>query len=147
MPVPPTYPMQPNPAPDQLEDSVRGLSDLFDGCYTLVLQALERSFTTREADATFFVVAFPVMQFVLPALATLLMRTPLEPGADPDLGPTAGPAFVYRARDIGSLVADAQQLLGRPPDLDTDYGQKWTGALQSVVDQLRAIGEAEAVAS
>jgi hypothetical protein len=147
VPVPATYPMQPNPAPDRLDGSVRGLSDLFDGCYTLVLQALERSFTTREADAMFFAVAYPVMQFVLPALATLLMRTPLELGADPDLGPTAGPAFVYRSRDINSLLTDAQQLLRRPPDRGTDYRQNWAGGMQPVVDQLQAIAQAPAVAS
>lgn len=147
VPIPDTYPMLPNPSSDELEGDVRGLAELFDGCYTLVLVALERSFTTPATEASFFAAAFPVMQSVLPPLATLLMQTPIERGADPDLGPTAGPGFAYRKRAVPELVAEAEHLLAHPPDLGTDYRQAWTEALQATREQLRAIGAQEAAAT
>jgi hypothetical protein len=139
VPVPDTYPMQANPDNKRLGGSARGLAELFDGCYTLVLRALECSFTTPDVEGGFFGVAFPVMEFVLPQLATLLMQTPVETRGDPELGPTAGPAFVYRAGDAASLVKEAEHLLGLPPDHGIDYKQRWTAALTAVREELRAL--------
>lgn len=148
VPVPETYPMQSNPSSDELEGDFRRLAELFDGCYTLVLAALERSFTKPATEASFFGAAFPVMQSVLPPLATLLMQTPIERRADPDLGPTAGPGFAYRKRAVPALVAEAEHLLAHPPhDLGTDYRQAWAEALQATLEQLRAIGATEAAAT
>jgi hypothetical protein len=136
--IPATYPMQANPSPDKLEGPVRELSDLFDACYTLVLTALERSFTSADTDAAFFGEAFPVMQSVLPRIATVLMQTPLEHGADPDLGPNAGPAFHHRPRTPDEIVKSADALRGKAaPDLDGDYAQAWDGAVDATV---RALG-------
>jgi hypothetical protein len=136
--IPATYPMQANPSPDQLAGPVRELSDLFDACYTLVITALERAFTSADTDAAFFGQAFPVMQSVLPKIATVLMETPLEHGADPDLGPNAGPAFLYRPRPPAEIVASAEALRGRAPrHLGSDYGAVWDGALDATV---RALG-------
>jgi hypothetical protein len=110
--------------------------------------ALERSFRTPATEASFFGAAFPVMQSVLPPLATLLMQTPIERKADPDYGPNAGPGFAYRKRTVPALVAEAEHLLAHPPhDLGTDYRQAWTEALQATLDQLRAIGATEAAAT
>jgi hypothetical protein len=67
------------------------------------------------------------------------MQTPLEPKADPDLGPTAGPAFLYRSRDAAALAAEAERLLGHPPKLGTSYEQAWTAALSAAHDELRAL--------
>jgi hypothetical protein len=144
VPVPETYPMQPNPSSDELDGERRRLAELFDGCYTLVLVALERSFRTPATEASFFGAAFPVMQSVLPPLATLLMQTPIERKANPDFGPNAGPGFAYRERTVPELVAEAEHLLAHPPDLGTDYRQAWAQALQATLDQLRPIGAQEA---
>jgi hypothetical protein len=139
VPVPDTYPMQANPASERLEGPARGLAELFDGCYTLVVGALQRSFTTPATDTNFFGLAFPVMQFVLPRLATLLMQTPVERGGDPELGPTAGPAFVYRSRPAAALADESEHLLAHPPDLGTHYEQAWTAALEAVREELGAL--------
>jgi hypothetical protein len=144
VPVPDTYPMHANPTTAQLHCDVQRLSELFDGCFTLVLRALERSLSTPSGDASFFGVAFPVMQFVLPRLATLLMQTPLQPGADPALGPNAGPAFVYRSREALELLLEAERLLHRPPDFGKDYAQRWRAALQATIDELRPIAAGDA---
>jgi hypothetical protein len=139
VPVPGTYPMQANPANERLEGSARGLAELFDGCYTLVLQALECSFRTPDAEGGFFGAAFPVMEFVLPRLATLLMQTPVELHGDPEVGPTAGPSFVYRACSAAALAEEAEYLLGHPPDHGIDYRQRWAAALGDVRDELRPL--------
>ena len=139
--IPPTYPMLPNPSSDRFESPCRELAELFDGCYTLVLLALEQSFAKPATEESFFGVAFPIMQSVLPALASLLMQTPLERGADPSLGPTAGPGFAYRKRPVEALVAETEKLLAYRPDhhLGNDYVQAWTATLQATLDELRAI--------
>lgn len=134
--LPATYPMQANPSADDLHGAPRRLSKLFDGCYTLVVDALARAFTTHAADAAFFGVAFPVMQSVLPRLAALLMQIPLQRGADPSIGPTAGPAFVYRPRSPLELLGDARRLLEHGPDLGSDVNQEWRTALQTTVEAL-----------
>lgn len=124
--LPPIHPMQPNPSDAALDGDFRRLSHLFDNCYTLVLTALGEAFGKTTAPRPFFQTAFPVMQAALPALATLLMRTPLNPAADPALGPNAGPAFVYRFREAAEIVAEAADLLARPPAaLGGDYRLLW----------------------
>ncbi|GAA3818502.1 ferritin-like protein [Sphaerisporangium flaviroseum] len=124
--LPPVYPMQANPSGAGLDGDTRRLSDLFDNCYTLVLTAIGEAVGKPAQPNPFFQTAFPVMQAALPALATLLMRTPLNPAADPGLGPNAGPAFAYRPRPIEEIVAEAADLLARPPGgLGGDYRQAW----------------------
>ena len=146
VPVPATYPMLPNPTSDAFEDETGRLAELFDGCYTLVLLALERSFRGPATDTSFFGVAFPLMQTVLPALATLLMQTPLERAADASLGPTAGPGFAYRKRPVEELVLETETLLAFRPDLGTDYAQAWSAALHATLEELRAVRSYEAAA-
>jgi hypothetical protein len=136
--IPPTYPMQPNPSADDLEGPTRELSELFDACYTLVLTALGRTFRSSGSDGAFFGEAFPVMQSALPPLATVLMRSPLEHGADPDLGPNAGPAFVYRPRRREEIIASAESLVGKAPDVGAHYIRAWDEALYATVDALVA---------
>lgn len=134
--VPATYPMEPNPRAETMRPPVRQLAELFDACYTHMLDALERAFTTADTDGAFFGEAFPVMQFVLPKLATVLMQTTLEAGADPALGPNAGPGFVYRSRARAEIVSDSKSLLGQAPDADPDYSAAWDAALHATVEAI-----------
>lgn len=134
--VPPTHPMQANPSDEELEGPVRKCSELFDACYTAVLVALERAFTSTETDAAFFGQALSVMQFVLPQLAAVLMRTPLQHGADPALGPNAGPSFVYRLQRPAEIVARARSLLGEAPDLGREYVAAWEEAMHTTIEAL-----------
>lgn len=135
--VPATYPMAPNPSTEQLDGSLRRLSALFDGSYTLVLTALTTTFSSDAAPESFFRVAFALMRDVLPTLATLLLQTPLEPAADPTLGPTAGPAFEWREVELAALVDEAVALEPHPPVPGVTYGQLWQQSLGSVVEALR----------
>jgi rubrerythrin len=137
VPFPDVHPMQPNPSPDALHGVTRGLSDLFDGCYTLMLMALQRAMTSSETESQFFGLAFPLMRSVLPLIGALLMRTPLRSEADPSVGPTAGPAFLYRDEPTSDLVKSVRELLANPPDLGTDYRNTWRVALESTLDVLR----------
>jgi hypothetical protein len=145
LPAPAVYPMQGNPDPDQLTGEAREVSDLFDACYSLVLRALERALGTQEQDRSFFGVAFPVMHFALPPLATLLMQTTLRPEAQENesaLGPNAGPAFLVRNVPLKKMIRTAERLLAHPPD---DRGQAyrtiWIPNLTQVVRTLQGAAE------
>jgi hypothetical protein len=140
VPLPAVFPMQPNPSDAFLDGSVRRLSHLFDACYTLILTALERTFGSADSPS-FIGIAFPVMQVALPALATLLMRTPILASADPALGPTAGPAFVYRRVPLADMIAEVAFLRDNPPNLGAAYRQLWVGQLETVRPVLSAAGE------
>ena len=136
--APPVYPMLPNPSPDRYKGETRRLAALFDNCYTLVLQKLEAAFTSPAVPVDFYGIAFPVMRFVLPQIATLLMQTPVELDADPTLGPNAGPAFAYRAKELTEIVAEAEALLKSPiSSLGTAYVQTWQKSLGVATATLR----------
>lgn len=125
VPIPTTHPMQANPSAERLDGDIRALSELFDGSYTVALQALEQAFTSDATDVNFFGIAFSIMQAVLPAVASLLMQTALDPAGDPVLGPNAGPAFGYRTQPLSELVTEAANLLARPPARGTRYQLLW----------------------
>ena len=135
--MPATYPMQANPSATDLAEDVRGVAELFDGSFTLVLQALQEAFTSDPVGVSFFGVAFSVMQTVLPPLATLLVQTTLDAAAQPGLGPTGGPGFLYRPRPLAELVGQAEHLLAHPPDRGIPYGVLWEHNLALADDGLR----------
>lgn len=140
--LPDIYPMQANPSSDQYEGQTRALAELFDASYSLVLWSLQTTFRTPPKSTSFLSLAFPLMRSVLPTLATLLMQTPLEPAADPALGPTAGPGFAYRPTPLSEVVRDAEELLANPPDLGKAYLQLWRRDLGIVTEALRGVREA-----
>ena len=128
--LPTIYPMQANPVDTDLAGDFRRLSDLCDNCYALILTSLGEAIGKTDEPKSFFQTAFPVMQMALPALAALLMQTPLNAAADPALGPNAGPAFVHRPRPLAQMVAEAADLLARPPSmLGGDYRELWQHSL------------------
>jgi len=138
--LPVIFPMQPNPSDVSLDGVVRRLSHLFDACYTLILTSLGLAFSSTDSSG-FFEVAFPVMQVALPTLATLLMQTPILASADPALGPTAGPAFVYRSVPLAAMVTQAAFLRDNPPALGTNYRQLWISHLEMTHRVLSAADE------
>jgi hypothetical protein len=131
--IPRVHPMIANPSPAMLSGPARGLAELFDHVYTAVLKGLQDLLTHADPGPSFFGLAFPLMQEVMPALARLLMQTPLQPEADPALGPTAGPAFLWSPRPLPDLVALAESLRDSPPDLGTGYAKRWRQALERLV--------------
>ncbi|HKV38749.1 MAG TPA: ferritin-like domain-containing protein, partial [Blastocatellia bacterium] len=145
IPASPTYPMQANPDPNNLEGEFKDLSNLFNMCYTLVLRSLELALGTPTEQFNFFGVAFPVMHFALPPLATLLMQTPLERAADLTLGPTAGPSFQYCEATVSEMVKIAEALQAIQPERGAGYSQRiqyqqlWDQTLGSVLGVLQAI--------
>lgn len=140
---PPTYPMLPNPSSDQYSGQTRALAELFDASFTLVLRAVARAFSSTDATGAFFGVAFPLMRSALPPLATLLLQTPLQPGADPSLGPVAGPGFAYAPRPLAEMLRQTDDLLAHPPDLGAAYQQIWQQTLADVATTLRSARDTE----
>jgi len=135
--APPVYPMLPNPEASKFSGQTRRLAELFDNCFTLALEALEGAFT-QPTPVDFFGIAFPVMRFVLPQIATLLMQTPVELNADPALGPTAGPAFAYRVKALKDIVTEADELLANPiASLGPAYVLTWRQNLGLATHVLR----------
>jgi hypothetical protein len=61
----------------------------------------------------------------------------LQDGADPGLGPNAGPRFLYRKQRSDEVAALAAALRGQAPDLGTDYSTAWAAALDATVDAVQ----------
>lgn len=94
------------------DDDVRTLMELFDSCYSQLLRVLERSFETDEQLHQRYLVLAPVlMRGLLPALAQLLMATPLHAGSDSH----ALPLWRY---SLTSPEKCCQQLVARVADAD-----------------------------
>lgn len=135
VPIPAVYPMQPNiKSADIPDSSLRGLGQIFDQCYTLVLRYMEAATKAPHCQHFYFGGAVPLMHTVLPTLARLLLQTPLDPRTG-SLGPNAGPSFslVPGAVDPGQVAAELTALANHPPeDLDASSAQDWTATLRGV---------------
>ncbi|MFZ2725969.1 MAG: ferritin-like domain-containing protein [Methylococcaceae bacterium] len=109
---PSTYPIISNPKREYFTNPMAvELAKCFDYAYSIMLQALERTFVKpkclhgrwAEVDP-YFTVALPLMHYVLPNLARTLMTTPAYTDGDSAVGPNAAPTFLYEAdANIDSL--------------------------------------------
>jgi Ferritin-like len=101
-PLPPVYPMTPNPGRDGDTYSnpvAQQLSDLFDLCYSEMVDRLQTALQSGrpaygEQDV-FYTRVVPLMRVGLPVLATQLMQTPTHEKKYTSVDPVAGPAFRY----------------------------------------------------
>lgn len=97
---PPTYPIVSNPQRDDFHDkSALDAAITFDMAYSIMLDALERSFRKPEnpdAPDVFFTLCLPLMHQVMPALARTLMNTATRSNGDNAVGPNAAPTFLYQ---------------------------------------------------
>ena len=141
IPIPATYPAVSNPSTAVLQDPVRDLAALFDECYGLMLRALERALGSPAAPDYFFGIAFYLMHSLLPPLARLLMQTPVLPEGDPDVGPNAGPAFIYVDQKLAGIVVRAERLAAKPWGPGAAYQQQWTSTLDQVREVLLEVRE------
>lgn len=92
---PATYPVISNPGQDDYTNpQAQQLSQVFDLCYTLMLQAFELSFAAKAPDP-YFNVVLGIMHGVLPNLARSLMQTPALRDGDSTVGPNAAPGWRY----------------------------------------------------
>ncbi|MFT3776169.1 MAG: LodA/GoxA family CTQ-dependent oxidase [Minicystis sp.] len=106
---PAVWPMAANPGANVQSGFRADLAKLFDQCYSIMLGALERAFGSAQQQRYFFGAAFPLMQYALAPLANLLVQTPLISGADPSVGPNAGPPFRYRpGATVEAAIASAE---------------------------------------
>lgn len=140
---PAVWPMAANPSPALLAGYLKGLSELFDNGYTLLLLALEKALGSSQEQRFFFGASFPAMQYVVAPLATLLLQTPIAPQADPALGPNAGPGFDYRPATIAEMSDRTEQLLKQYENVQaergTSYASDWQVTLEAVLASLRSI--------
>lgn len=145
---PPTYPIISNPTRKDFTNPVAiELVQLFDIAYSLMLDALERSFSAPAGDANdpndpFFTLALPLMHQAMPNLARKLMTTPLHANVDSSVGPNGAPTYLYQP---GSSLADLDKRL---PDsinvvkagvADPVLRDELTDTLASVHDNVRQL--------
>jgi Ferritin-like len=137
VPIGAVWPMQPNPDTNQLKHALRDLSELFDDVYGLMLRGLQATLNSPESRALFFGGVLPLMHSALPQLALALMQTPLYPGADPSLGPNAGPAFLVGEATRDVALARCEGLLAEATISDDPLQRAvWVPALTTVRDVL-----------
>lgn len=112
VPLPAVYPMAPNPDVDRFENPIaRQVAEIFNGCYGVLVRAVELAFSSDKATDPFFTVVVPIMQAPLPLLATELMQLPVLTLGDPILGPTAGPPFRYEDTPLVQVADKVTALL------------------------------------
>lgn len=106
---PPTLPIASNPErSDFTNPAALELVKLFDLAYSLMLDALERSFTQSDNDDCFFTLALPLMHEAMPTLARQLMNTPLHVNSNSSVGPNGAPTYLYQP--ASSLTGFGQSL-------------------------------------
>ncbi len=98
---PPTYPIISNARETDFKENklLMVASDTFNCAYSIMLEALEKSFqvpTKKDEPDYFYAVVLPVMHQVLPALARIMMNTPIRPDGDEGTGPNGAPTFTYK---------------------------------------------------
>lgn len=124
---PATYPIVSNA---RLEDfhnpRAIHLAELFDGAYSIMLDALQQSFCqpcNSAAPDPFFALALPLMHQTMPNLARSLMNTPTRKDGDKSVGPNAAPLFRYLPKSslakLGQGIDDHIQQLDRSRDENT----------------------------
>ena len=85
------WPVAKNPKTADYPESLRDLSDLFNGCYCYMLLALEHIFMLTDAAEKHRLVfrgLFSIMSSAMPQLARLMMRQPISEVGDEYAGPT-----------------------------------------------------------
>jgi len=85
------WPVAKNPKTAEYSESLRDLSNLFNGCYCYMLLALEDIFILTDAAEKHRLVfrgLYSIMSSVMPQLARMMMMQPIADGADEHAGPT-----------------------------------------------------------
>lgn len=135
------WPMQPNPDTAALEGRLRDLSQLFDDLYGILLRCMQATLCSAQERGLFFTAVLPLMHTALPDLSRALMQSPIYEGADPTLGPNAGPSFLVGTASVAEAQARCQALIRHATgkgasDLARD---QWLPALRTVADVLAAL--------
>ncbi|UTH72809.1 ferritin-like protein [Chromobacterium sp. IIBBL 290-4] len=142
---PPTYPIISNPKRSDFTNPVAlELAEVFDLAYSVMLDSMERSFSSRApgANDTFFTLALPLMHQALPTIARQLMTTPAHANTNSDVGPNGAPTYLYQpgsnlaalGKRLQSSVGVVKQNIDDPADRE-----ELVDALESVranIDQL-----------
>ena len=134
------WPMRPNPDTASLTGDLAELSQLFDDVDGLLLRGLQASISSTDGEGVFFGAVLPLMHTALPLLAGALMQTPIFDGADPSLGPNAGPAF-----GVGTATAQSTHdrcvalAAAAAASSDTTRRSVWAPALQAAAPVLAAL--------
>lgn len=113
-PIPGAYPMIANPRIAKFDNQyAKDFGALFNQCYSLMMNALERAFSHNDSPDPFMTVGFPLMQAALPVLAKQLMSIPvsdIQMGQE-TFGPVAGPPFIYdEAASLKGTLDNAQRI-------------------------------------
>jgi hypothetical protein len=111
-------------------------AEAFDMAYSIMLDAMENSFLKLEKGMPdpFFKLALPLMHQVMPALARILMTTPMLDDGDSSVGPNAAPTYLYLPDiDVGILFDQIGQMIKACTDSDERK------SLERIQDSLAAL--------
>ena len=140
VPLGEVWPMGPNPDTRSLRGPLRRLSALFDDVYGLLLRAIDVAVSEPSANGPFFSTVLPLMHTALPQLAGALMQTPLHDGADPSVGPNAGPAFLVGDAPLAEVIRDCDALVSSSAvSPDVRHREVWLPALLATQAVLAAL--------
>lgn len=104
------YPMMANPRSEMFEsDNAQQVAAIFNGCYSVMLKALQLSLGSNTQPDPFFTVGFSLMEGALPQLAVQLMQMPALDHGNASLGPTAGPPFVYVDTTLNAVLEQTSE--------------------------------------
>lgn len=135
------YPMLPNPTLDGFKGNAwaLALAEIFNGCYTIMVNGLEQAFSADGADDAFFSVVFAMMQGIIPILSVQMMQLPLKAGADATVGPNAGPTFMLSDLSLKKIIKKVEGYIKNPPSDESITGLRAT--LDTVLATLNSIEE------
>jgi|HubBroStandDraft_1064217.scaffolds.fasta_scaffold00065_47 hypothetical protein len=114
---PDTLPIVSNPRRSEFvnPEALKAL-DAFNTAYSVMLKSFETVFSSGAGDNdVFFKSTLPIMCDGLPALASLLMTTPVFADGDASVGPNAAPTFEYVEQPtLGAVIATLDELGAAP---------------------------------
>lgn len=140
-PIPDTWPVIADVKSASYGKNAQGLSDLFNGVYSLFLEVMERSFTSQARDnGLYFKTALPIMHNCLPGLALTMMQTCVWDEGDASVGPNAMPTWRFTETRLSDLKAQAGQAEKNLEDrLDAAVTLAETTTLQSLLGRVQSV--------
>lgn len=91
VPLGDVWPIVKNPKARDYPESLKDLSNLFNGCYCYMLLALEHIFILTDEEEKHRMMLrglFSVMTSIMPQLAHIIMQQSVSEGEDQNAGPT-----------------------------------------------------------
>jgi len=138
---PATYPIASNPKRTDFSNEIAlRLVETFDVAYSMMIDALERSFIAPSPEPgahpdPFFALALPLMHHVMPRLARALVQTAMHSDGDGAVGPNAAPTYIYRSGCDALALQTHHEKAREAASKITDRGQR--NRTMAMLDEVR----------